>query len=84
MVPVGEHAAAPPRPALAFADRRIDVLGRGNLEALHAGGQRTLVIGLDEQVYVVALDAELHDPEVLAARRGQRRFADRLVDAAPA
>src|SRR5213078_4277299 len=37
-----------------------------------------------EQVDVVALDAEVDDPEVLAQRGGERRFADRLVHAATA
>src|SRR4029078_12921428 len=43
-----------------------------------------LVVGLDEQVYVVVLDAQMDDPEVLAPRRGQRRLANRPVDTAAA
>jgi hypothetical protein len=83
MVAVREHRPAPPGPRLALADRRIEVLGRRDLKSLHPRRQRLLVLGLDQQVHVVSLDAELHDPEVLAQRRGQRRLADRLVHAPP-
>ena len=58
----------------------LRVLGRRDLEALHADSERALVIGLDQQVDVVVLDAQLHDAEVLAARRRQRGLADGLVD----
>jgi hypothetical protein len=55
------------------------VLGGRDLEALHPARQRRLVVGLDPQVDVRALDADVDDPEVLASRRRERRFADRLV-----
>ena len=55
------------------------MLGRRDLEALHPRRQGLLVIGLDEQVNVRALDAQLHDPEPLAPGGGQRRLADRLI-----
>ncbi|HEX3764372.1 MAG TPA: hypothetical protein VHW23_37010 [Kofleriaceae bacterium] len=84
VIAVGEHRAAPPWPGLAFTDRRVQVLGCGDLEALHPPGQRRLVAGLHEQVDVRALDAEVDDVKVLAQRGGERRLADRLVDAAPA
>ena len=83
VVAVREHRAPAPQARLALADRRVEVLGGRDLEALHAPGQRQLVIGLDQQVHVRALDAELHDAEVLAQRRGQRGLAERLVHAPP-
>ena len=84
VVAVGEHHAPPARPRLALADRRVEVLGSRDLEPLHSAGQHALVAGLDQQVDVRPLDAELHDAEVLAQRRGQRGFPDRLVHAAAA
>jgi hypothetical protein len=59
------------------------VLGRRDLKPLHALRERGLVVRLDEQVHVRALDAEVHDPEARAPGRRQRRLADRLVHAAP-
>jgi hypothetical protein len=67
-----------------MADRRIELLGGRDLEPLHPPGQRVLAIGLDEQVDVGALDAEVNDPEILALRRRDRGFADRLIHAATA
>jgi hypothetical protein len=55
------------------------MLGGRDLEALHPRRQGDLSVGLDDEVEVRALDAEVDDPEVLAARRGERRLADRLV-----
>ena len=60
------------------------MLGGRDLKPLHPDGERALVVGLDEQMQVVALDAEVHDPEVLAPRRGQRGLANRLVRRAAA
>jgi hypothetical protein len=60
------------------------VLGRRDLEALHPPGQGSLVVGLDQQMDVRSLEAELDDAKVFAARSGQRGLADRLVHAAPA
>ena len=84
VVAVGEHwpSAARPRPVL--ADRRVQVLGRRDLKALHPRGERALVLGLDEQMQVIALNAEVHDPELLAPRGGQRGLAHRLVRRATA
>jgi hypothetical protein len=82
VVAIGEHRAAPSRSRLGFADRRVEVLGSGDLEPLHACCQRRLVIGFHQQMHVRALDADLDDPEVFASRGGQRGLADRLVDAA--
>src|ERR1041384_883200 len=80
VVAVREHRSSPPRPRLSFADSRIEVLGRRDLKSLHARSEGALVISLDQQVDVVVLDTQLHDAEVLAARRRQRGFADGLVD----
>jgi hypothetical protein len=41
-----------------------------------------LVLGLDQQVHVAPLDAEVDDPEVITARRRERRLADRVIHAA--
>jgi hypothetical protein len=84
VVAVGEHYAPAARTGLALADRRVEVLGGRNLKALHSSGQRELVVGLDQQVDVCPLDAELDDAEVLASRCGERGLADRLVHAPPA
>jgi hypothetical protein len=79
MITIGEHRAPPPRPGLALADRRVEVFRGRDLKPLHPRRQRALVIGLDEQVHVRALDAEVHDPEVLAPSGRERSFADRSV-----
>ena len=79
VVAVGEYRTPPPGARPALADRRVEVLGRRDLEALHPGRERALVVGFDEQMQVVALDAQVHDPEVLTPRRGQRRLANCLV-----
>ena len=81
VVAIGEHGAAPAWPRLALADRRVEVLGGRDLEALHPQRQGRLVVGFDEQVHVRALDAEVNDPEVLAPSGGERGFANRPIDA---
>ena len=47
-------------------------------------GERVLVVGLDDQMHVRALEAEVHDAKVFAQRGRQRGLADRLPDAAAA
>src|SRR5690606_14735428 len=42
--------------------------------------ERVLVVGLDDQVEVVPLDAHVHDAEVLALRGDDRRLAERQVE----
>src|ERR1043166_2151194 len=60
VIPIGKHlAAAPPH---AIAQRGVDVPRRGDREALHPTGQRSRVLGLDEQVHVRALQRDVHDP----------------------
>ena len=79
VVAVGEHGTAPPRSRLAPADRGVEVLGGRDLEPLHAGCERILVIGLDDQVKMGALDAEVDDAEVFAPGGREGGFADRPV-----
>ena len=79
VVAIGEHRAPAAWTGPVPADRRVEVLGGRDLEPLHARRQRVLVVGLDEQVDVRALDAEVDDPEVLASGRRERRFADRTI-----
>ena len=79
VVAIGEHGAAPAWPRLALADRRVEVLGGRDLEALHPQRQGRLVVGFDEQVNVRALDAEVDDPEILAPGGRERRFPDRAI-----
>ena len=79
VVAVRKHRASTTLPRSILADRSIEVLGRRDLKALHSRRQRALVVGLDEQMQMIALDAEVHDPEVLASRGRQRRLAHCFV-----
>jgi hypothetical protein len=81
VVAVREHLAAAPLHAV--SERGVDVPGRGDLEALHPAGKRSLVLGLDEHMHVGTLQADVHDPKPLAQRRGDRGVAHRLVQLAP-
>jgi hypothetical protein len=81
MVAIGEHrAAAPP---CTMAERGVDVPRRRDQKALHAAGERGLVLSLDEHVHMVALEADVDDPEPLSQRGGDRGVAHRLVQLAP-
>ena len=84
VIAIREHRASAARPRSILADRRVEVLGGGDLEALHPRRQRALVLGLDEQVHVRALDAEMDDAEVFAAERRDQRFANRAIRASRA
>ena len=77
VVAVSEDLAAP-APAVR-REPRVDVARRRDLESLHAARERLGVLCLDEHVNVRALDADVHDPEALPERGGDRRFAQRLV-----
>jgi hypothetical protein len=57
----------------------IEALRGGDREALHAAGEGVLVVGLDEQVHVVVLDAGVHDAIVCAAGALRDRAADRAI-----
>ena len=56
MIAIGEHLAAP-------RESPIDGLGDANGEALHAASERPPVVRLDDEVQVVRLHAEVHEPE---------------------
>ena len=79
VVAIREHRAPAAWTGLALADRGVEVLGGRDLEALHPPRQGLLVEGFDEQVDVRALDADVHDPEVLAPGGGERGLADRAI-----
>jgi len=82
VIAIGEHAAAP---RLRVATKRlVDVLRRGDREALHAARERRFVLGLDEHVDVLSLQADMDDAQPFAPRRGDRCRADRLVHVAAA
>jgi len=66
MIAVGEHRTPAARPRPVLADCRVEVLGGRDLKALHARRKCALAVGLDDQMEVRALDAEVHDPEVFA------------------
>jgi hypothetical protein len=57
------------------------MLRRRDLKALHAARERELVVGFDDQVYMRALDAEVHDMEVCARCDRIRSSANRVVRA---
>src|SRR5215475_9149068 len=84
VVAIGKYRASPARAGLAPANRCVEMLGGRDLEALHPQGQCLLVLGLDEQVEMAALNADMHDPKVVAPRRGEGGFADGAIgDPAP-
>jgi hypothetical protein len=47
----------------ATAERAIDGLGDANGESLHAATERDEAVAFDEQMDVIALHAEMYDPE---------------------
>ena len=61
MVALGPNASAAPEHA------RVDSARGAHREALHAGGERGAVVGLDEHVHVVTLHGVLDDAKVVAA-----------------
>ena len=64
VVAIGEHPAA--APARTAPERGVDVPRRRDQEPLHPTGKRGLVIGLDKQVNMRSLQADVYDPEPLA------------------
>jgi len=84
MIAIRKHRPSPARPGPVLADRRIEVLGRRDLKPLHPRGERALVVSLHQQMQMIALNAQVHDPEVLAPRRRQRGLANCLVRRASA
>ena len=83
VVAIREHGPPARWPGLALADRCVQVLGSGDLETLHPFRERPAVIGLDQQMDVVVLDAEVNDPEVVPTRGDQRRLANGLIGTPP-
>jgi hypothetical protein len=81
VIAIGEHLAAAPPPAV--SQRSVDVPRRGDLKSLHPSAERRLVIGFHQHMHVVALQADMNDPEPLAKRGGDRRIAYRLVHFTP-
>jgi len=80
MVAIGEDASPPTRPQ-ALRNSPIDLFGRGDLERLHALRERPRILGLDDEMKVRALNAQVDDAEdVFVLRRAECRLADRLVD----
>jgi len=79
--PTPDPPASTPVPVR--TERRVDMPRRGDLEALHAASERYLVVGLDEQVHMGPLDAEVHDAKLRPTGHGARRSTDRSVDLGP-
>jgi len=52
--------------ATARAHQVVQPLGHANEQRAHALGHGTAVVGLDDEMHVVALHREVHDPEALA------------------
>src|SRR5262249_32655098 len=67
--------------AAASPQRAVEPLRGGDREALHAARERALVVGLDEQVQVIRLDADVDDAVVGAREAPRQRAADRAVRA---
>ena len=55
------------------AERAIDGPGQANREALQATHERRVSIGLDDEVEVIGLDAELEKAKALAGCSAERR-----------
>jgi hypothetical protein len=73
VIAVIEHLASPP--PLAIPEHSIDVLRGRDHEPLHPLRQRRPVLGLDDHVHVIPLQADMHDPQPLAHRRRDRGLA---------
>jgi hypothetical protein len=71
--------AVSPHGAIA-SERVVDCAGRADGEAPRSAGQRPLILGLHQEMQVVALDREVHDPEVGTAGRANA-FAQPLEQA---
>ena len=83
VIAVREHRAVAAL-AGARADHVVDVPRRRDQEPLHPVRQRAPVLGLDDQVQVRALHAQVHDPERLELQHRERRLADRQIHVARA
>ena len=81
VIAVREHLAAAP-PAC-FPEGRLNVPGRRDEKALHAPGKRRLVLGFDQQMHMIALQADVNDAKPLVQCCSDRSIAHRLVHRAP-
>src|SRR5512132_4313039 len=70
-VPVEEHLPRAPNPT-------VDAAGDATGEALHAPREGRLVLGLDDEVQVIALHGVVHEPERLTRGRGERAAEHRV------
>ena len=73
VVAVGEDLAEAAIMGAVDGARRVDG------EALHAPGEHLAIGGLDEQVEVVVLDGDVHDPEVAVPQIASEHPADGAV-----
>jgi len=71
--------AIPPNGAPA-GESVVDCAGRPDGEATRSARQRPFILGLHEEMQVVALDREVHDPEIGPAGRANA-FAQSLEEA---
>jgi len=71
VITVGKDLPAPPELA-------IDGFGDANREPLHPARQATLVLRLEQQVNVIALDRELHEPHAEPLTPMEERHLDAL------
>src|SRR5262245_49196639 len=78
MIAVGEYLSAA-APESTVAEGSIDIPRCRDLESLHTARERSLVVRLDQHVNMVALQADVRDPDPLADRGDDRCCADRLV-----
>ena len=69
VVAVSKHGAVTPQAT-------IDGLGDANGQPLHAAAQRVTVVRLGQEVQVVALDREVHQPEPEAVASVSERTSD--------
>jgi hypothetical protein len=66
VIAIGEELAAPP-------EHPVETPGQPDLEAEHPAREAGRPLGLDDEVDVVALDAELHDAEEVAVAAREDR-----------
>ena len=77
VIAIDEHLSAVPEP-------RIEPLRRRDQQALHAFAERAFVVGLDDEVDMRSLNAEMDDAEIRARQRRLQRAANRSIASPPA
>src|SRR3569623_96580 len=80
--PLRQLARLPPARGARTAgrDRDVDTARGADLKCLHPAREGHPIVRLDQQVQMVALDAEVHDPAVRALADRERGPADRAID----